>query len=108
MMNDLQLILFKTPNLFEYNEWPEVGSQKLRGHPRNFCDPPLLNTITQGRFTFKKKFNLQITTKCFSNLHTNFGARRSRRLGVRFDKLGSAIFLVTLACLDISSKKRCL
>ena len=46
------------------------------------------------------------TAPCFSNPHTNFGARRSRRLGVVCHKLGSAIFLVTLACLDLSSKKR--
>ena len=68
--------------------------------------PPLLTTITQGGgrgdFTVKKTTKCRITETCFSNPHTDFGAPRSRRLEeVPF-------FLVTLACLDISSKKRCL
>ena len=43
-----------------------------------------------------------ITAKGFSYLHTEFGGCKVCH------KLGSAIFLVTLAFLDISSKKRCL
>ena len=46
--------------------------------------PPLLNTITLGGFTLKKKLYREITTTCFRNPQTNFGAHRSRCLGVRF------------------------
>ena len=53
----------------------EVGSLlKLRGHPRNFCDPTSYSHHNSGG----------LHAACFSNPHTNFGARRSRRLGVRF------------------------
>ena len=55
--------------------------------------PPLFNTITQGGgggggggrviHVKKRKEIHSITAKCFSNPHTDFGARRSRRLGVR-------------------------
>ena len=43
--------------------------------------PPLINTITQRGFTGEK--NHCITAKGFSNSHTEFGAPRSRRVGVR-------------------------
>ncbi len=73
--------------------------------------PPLLNTITKGGggggFTGKKFRLVYCTAECFSNPQTNLGARRSRRHWVMSAKKG-AIFLVTLACLDISTKKRCL
>ena len=50
--------------------------------------PPLLNTTTQGEgegwgvHGEKKEEFHSITAKCFSNPHTEFGVRRSRRLGV--------------------------
>ena len=44
--------------------------------------PPLLNTITQGGFTGKKKKNHSITAKAFSYIRTEFGALWSRRLAV--------------------------
>ena len=68
---------------------------------RRVLVPPLLNTISQGGggwvggFTGKNKIK--------TLFHTILG-----RVGQGAWQLGSAIFLVTLACLDISSKKRCL
>ena len=45
---------------------------------------PLLNTTTQEGGGGKEKKELHSSTaKCFSNPHTDFGAPRSRRLGVR-------------------------
>ena len=50
--------------------------------------PPLLNTITQGvgggGFTGKKMSIHTIKAKGISYPHTEFGARRSRRLAVKF------------------------
>ena len=69
--------------------------------------PPLVNAITLVELTKKTKRILPITAKSFSNPHTDFEARRSKApRSYIYHKLGSAIFLVTLACLDISSKKR--
>ena len=48
-----------------------------------FGVPPLLNTITQGGFTGKKKKNHHITDNAFSYIRTEFGALRSRRLAVK-------------------------
>ena len=45
---------------------------------RYFGVPPLLNTITQGGFTGKKKKKHYITTNAFSYIRTEFGALRSR------------------------------
>ena len=52
----------------------------------NFRGPPLLNTITQGGFTGGGggKSIHTIIAKGFSYPHTEFGARRSRRLAVKF------------------------
>ena len=53
------------------------GTKKIA---RFFGVPPLLNTITQGGFTGKKKENHYITANAFSYIRTEFGALRSRRL----------------------------
>ena len=72
--------------------------------------PPLLSSIFQGGFTGEKKFSAQITTNAFSYIRTESGASRSMRVGVMLFKYYEVLFffLVTLACFDISSKKRCL
>ena len=72
---------------------PSYSVEKRRDH-RNCVGgrqisviPPLLNTITQGGGGVHRKKRGQksihtITTKGFSYPHTEFGARRSRRLGL--------------------------
>ena len=55
--------------------------------------PPLLSSISQGGVTGNFFFFAQITAKAFSYIRTEFGASRSRRVGVRSAKtVGSAIF----------------
>ena len=56
-----------------------------------FVVPPLLNTISQGGgggggggSLEEKKSIHTITAKAFSYPHTEFGARRSRRMAVKF------------------------
>ena len=71
------------PELFWFEE---AGSQKLRGPTANFCDPASSNKNNSGRgggFTGGKKSIHTITAKSFSNPHTEFEARRSRRLGIK-------------------------
>ena len=86
----------------------------LRGRTANSVVPTLLSSISLGRgggggggFTGRNfVFTVYITAKAFSYPHTEFGALRSRRLALKC--VTNEIFLVTLACLDISSKKMCL
>ena len=47
-----------------------------------FGVPPLLNTITRGGGGGGEEFHC-ITAKTFSYIRTEFGAPRSRRVGVR-------------------------
>ena len=62
-----------------------------------------------GGFTGKKNKTTLSQLRALAT-HTDFGAGRVGQGAWQLDchKLGSAIFWVTLACLDISSKKRCL
>ena len=59
------------------------GTKKIA---RYFGVPPLLNTKTLGGggSPEKKTKNHSITAKAFSYIRTEFGAPRSRRVGVKF------------------------
>ena len=53
----------------------------------NSVVPPLLSSISQaGGITGKKNFFALITAMAFSYIRTEFGASRSRRVGVRSAK----------------------
>ncbi len=88
-----------------------------RGGPRKFawanCKipwPRLFSALyVRGGGVHRKKMWIRtITAKFFSYPHTEFGGLRSRRLAVILPQIRKCLFWVTLACLDISSKKRCL
>ena len=63
--------------------------------------PHLLSAITQECFTVKIISRVISQLRLVGSHNTNLGA-------VAHGNLGGAIFLVTLAFLDISSNKRCL
>ena len=74
-----------------------------------FLVPPLLNTITLGGFTGKKTKKPTISQlRALATRTPILGWGGQGAWHYDCHKLGSAIFLVTLAFLDISSKKRCL
>ena len=69
---------------------------------------PLLSAITQERFTVKIISQVKIQLRLVGSHNNNLGSS-SRRLGIRRVTIREVpFFLVTLACLDISSKKKCL
>ena len=77
--------------------------------PRNFCDPAssqLYNSGWGGGGGGSQSIRSQLRALA---THTPSLGRVGQSAGCKpCHKLGSAIFLVTLAWLDISSKKRCL
>ena len=70
--------------------------------------PPLLITITRECFTIKILSWVISQLRLVGSHNTNLGAVAHRALELYVFQFGGTIFLVTLACLDISSKKRCL
>ena len=66
-----------------FRRFPVVNSCCCVCNNAIFGVPPLLNTITQGGFTGKRKKNHHITDNAFSYIRTEFGALRSRRLAVK-------------------------
>ena len=86
---------------------PKLVCRQLSAHAISVI-PPLLNTITLGRVHVKKKkhtvsqLRLQLPTNQFWDASVKAPGSQV------YHKLGGVIFLVFLACLDISSKKRCL
>ena len=84
-----------------------------RGGSTEICHPAtqisvvrLFSHYNLGGFHRKKKSIHTISAKDLSYPHTEFGERRSRRLAINFFKIRKCHLLVTLAFLDISSKKR--
>ena len=69
---------------------------------------PLLSTITQECFTVKLISQVTSQVTLVGSHNTNLGAVAHGVLELDVFQFGGTIFLVTLACLDISSKKRCL
>ena len=72
--------------------------------------PPLLSTITKGGGGLPEFFfDSSVSQLSALAIHRPiWGASLNAPLSYLCHKLGSAIFLMTLACLDISTKKRCL
>ena len=70
--------------------------------------PPLLITINLECFTVKLIFQVKSQLRLVGSHNTSLGAVAHGALELDLFQIRSAIFLVSLACLDISSKKRCL
>ena len=69
---------------------------------------PPLSAITQECFTVKIISQVISQLSLVGNHNTNLGAVAHGALELYVFQFGGAIFLVTLASLAISSKKRCL
>ena len=119
LLKDLAVIQWNSYFFFTVNPPPppplRCGVEKRRDQRNcaNFFDPASSqhrNAGGGGGFTVKKKEEFHcITAKPFSNPpHRVWGASVMAPGRYVCHKLGSSIFWVTLACLDISSKKKCL
>ena len=91
------------------------GSQKLRGRPRNFCDPTSSHHHNSGEggggggggLTLKFFNKLVISQLCALATHTPIlGCVAQGALELCLPQIRKCHFLVTLACLDISSLRK--
>ena len=79
-----------------------------RQKPRNICDPSLLSAITLECFTVKLIFQVKSQLRLVGSNNTGLGAVAHGALELDLFQIRKCLFLVSLECLDISSKKRCL
>ena len=79
-----------------------------RKTPRNICDVTSSKPCSSGMRHGKNNFSVISQLRLVGSHNTNLGAVAQGHLNYTCCNLGGAIFLVTLACLDVSSKKRCL
>ncbi len=74
----------------------------------DICDLTSSNHHNSGGLHVKKKIKAKSQLHALATHTAILGASLKATWSYVCHKLGSAIFLVTLACLDVSSKKSCL
>ena len=88
-----------------------IFSSEMSSTSRNIFDPASSQHRNSGGggFTVKKKKNSPVSKFRALVTHTpSLGCVGQDTWKLGFAQIGGTIFFVTFACLDISSKKRCL
>ena len=86
-------------------------AEKGQGHRicRNSVAPPLLSSISQGGGVYRKKYKLlKSQLRPLATLVPSLGRGGQGAWELGLSQIRKCHFWVTLACLDISTKKRCL